>query len=57
MRRSTLKVQSAQGQSVLISNQHHDRLTADLRDAGANLDAAQATHRAIPARLPPGLLT
>jgi len=37
---------------VLISNQHHDRLTADLRDAGANLDAAQATHRAIPARLP-----
>jgi hypothetical protein len=39
---------------VLISNQHHDRLTADLRDAGANLDAAQATHRAIPARLPLG---
>ncbi len=39
---------------MLISNQHHDRLTADLRDAGANLDAAQATHRAIPARLPLG---
>ena len=33
-------------------NADHDRLTADLRAAESNLDAAQATHRAIAARLP-----
>jgi hypothetical protein len=42
------------GQSALISNQHHDRLTADLRVAETVLDTAQAAHRAIPARLPLG---
>jgi len=40
------------GESVLITNTDHDGLTADLRAAGADLDTAQATHRAIPARLP-----
>jgi len=40
------------GQSVLITNADHNKLTADLRDAEAALDTAQATHRAIPARLP-----
>jgi len=39
-------------ESVLITNADHDRLTADLRGAESNLDTAQATHRAIPARLP-----
>jgi hypothetical protein len=43
-----------QGQEVLITNADHDKLTADLRDAEANLDAAQHAHRAIPARLPLG---
>jgi hypothetical protein len=38
--------------SVLITNQAHDRLTADLRAAEADLDTSQATHRAVPARLP-----
>gem|GEM_PF-4234621 len=33
-------------------NADHDRLTADLRAAESNLDAAQATHRAAAARLP-----
>jgi len=42
------------GQSVLITNADHDRLTADLRAAESNLDAAQATHRAAAARLPLG---
>jgi hypothetical protein len=41
-------------ESVLITNQAHDRLTADLRDAESDLDTAQAVHRAIPARLPLG---
>jgi hypothetical protein len=41
-------------ESVLITNADHDRLTADLRAAEADLDTAQATHRAIPARLPLG---
>jgi len=40
------------GQAVLITNANHDRLTADLRAAESNLDAAQATHRAAAARLP-----
>jgi hypothetical protein len=40
------------GQTVLVTNADHDGLTADLHDAGADLDGAQATHRAIPARLP-----
>ena len=37
---------------MLITNADHDRLTADLRAAESNLDAAQGAHRAIPARLP-----
>ncbi|HEY5182852.1 MAG TPA: hypothetical protein VIJ07_24310 [Dermatophilaceae bacterium] len=40
------------GQAVLITNAEVDRLTADLRAAESNLDAAQATHRAAAARLP-----
>ena len=40
------------GGSALITNQVHDALTADLRHAEADLDVAQAAHRAIPARLP-----
>src|SRR5665648_485617 len=42
------------GQSVLITNADHDTLTADLRAARADLDAAQAAHRCVPARLPLG---
>jgi hypothetical protein len=42
------------GVSVLITNTDHDALTADLRAAEADLDTAQETHRAIPARLPLG---
>jgi transposase len=45
-------VSPPQGESVLITNADHNRLTADLRDAEAPLDTAQATHRAVPARLP-----
>nr|MDQ2710564.1 hypothetical protein [Actinomycetota bacterium] len=40
------------GQPVLITNHDHDGLTADLREAQAHLDAAQAAHRAVPTRLP-----
>jgi hypothetical protein len=40
------------GQPVLITNAAHDALTADLRDAEADLDTAQAAHRGVPARLP-----
>ena len=40
------------GQSVLITNQVHNALTADLRHAETTLDTAQAAHRAVPARLP-----
>jgi len=47
-------VSPPQGESVLISNADHDGLTAGLRAAEADLDAAQETHRAIPARLPLG---
>jgi hypothetical protein len=39
-------------ESVLITNADHDKLTADLRGAESNLDTAQATYRAVPARLP-----
>ena len=39
------------GVTVLITNADHDRLTADLRAAEADLDAAQGAHRAVPARL------
>ena len=39
-------VSPPQGQAVLITNADHDRLTADLRAAESNLDAAQTTHRA-----------
>ena len=45
---------SPPGMSVLITNTDHDQLTADLRAAEADLDTAQETHRAIPARLPLG---
>ncbi len=40
------------GEIVLITNTDHDDLTAELRDADADLDAAQETHRQVPARLP-----
>jgi hypothetical protein len=40
------------GEPVLITNQAHDALTADLRQAETDLDTAQAAHRAIPTRLP-----
>jgi hypothetical protein len=39
------------GQPVLITNQAHDAITADLRSAEADLDTAQAAHRAVPTRL------
>ena len=42
------------GQTVLITNADHDKLTADLRAAETLLDAAQHAHRAVPARLPLG---
>jgi transposase len=42
------------GVTVVITNTAHDRLTADLRATESDLDAAQAAHRAIPARLPLG---
>src|SRR5450631_2834647 len=44
------------GQSVLITNTDHDTLTESLRAAEADLDTAQAAHRAIPARLPLALV-
>jgi len=40
------------GYRVLITNQARDGLSADLRAAETDLDTAQATHRALPARLP-----
>jgi transposase-like protein len=43
---------TAPGEPVLITNQTHDAITADLRQAEADLDGAQAVHRAIPTRLP-----
>jgi hypothetical protein len=42
------------GVSVLTSNTDHDRLTAGLRAAEADLDTALETHRVIPTRLPLG---
>jgi hypothetical protein len=42
------------GQTALITNKDHDAITAGLRAAEADLDTAQETHRAIPARLPLG---
>jgi len=33
------------GQTVLITDADHDRLTVNLRTAESSLDAAQATHR------------
>jgi len=42
------------GVAVLITNTAYDALTAGLRAAEADLDTAQETHRAIPARLPLG---
>jgi hypothetical protein len=44
------------GQTMLITNTDHDGLTAGLRAAETDLDTAQATHRAIPARLPLALV-
>jgi hypothetical protein len=43
---------NAPGETVLITNQDHDAITADLRSAEESLDTAQATHQSIPARLP-----
>ena len=40
------------GETVLITNAAHDAITADLRGAEADLDGAQAAHRAVPTRLP-----
>jgi len=40
------------GETVLITNHEHDAITADLRGAEADLDGAQAAHRAVPTRLP-----
>jgi hypothetical protein len=40
------------GQTLLITNANHDTLTEALRAAEADLDTAQETHRAVPARLP-----
>jgi hypothetical protein len=42
------------GQSVLITNTDHDELTAGLHAVEADLDTAQETHRAIPARAATG---
>jgi hypothetical protein len=42
------------GQTMLITNTDHDELTAGLRAAEADLNTAQETHGAIPARLPLG---
>jgi hypothetical protein len=42
------------GETATITNTEHDKLTAGLRAAEADLDTAQATHRAIPARVPLG---
>lgn len=39
------------GEPVLITNQAHDAITADLRQTEADLDTAQAAHRAVPTRL------
>src|SRR5665811_495206 len=44
------------GMSVLLPPTAHDTLTEGLRAAEADLDTAQETHRAIPARLPLGLV-
>jgi hypothetical protein len=43
-------------QSVLITNTDHGSLTESLRAREADLDTAQAAHRAIPARLPLALV-
>jgi hypothetical protein len=40
------------GVPVLITNQAHDTITADLRAAESDLDGAQEAHRAVSARLP-----
>jgi hypothetical protein len=45
-------VSPPRGQTLLITNAKHDRLTADLRAAETFLDTAQHAHRAVPARLP-----
>jgi hypothetical protein len=49
-------VSPPQGQAVLITNTDHDKLTADLRAAETVLNTAQGAHRAVPARLPLGLV-
>jgi hypothetical protein len=41
-------VQAVRSKSGLITNADHDELTAGLRAAEANLDTAEATHRATP---------
>jgi hypothetical protein len=40
------------GQTAIITTTDHDRHTAGLRAAEADLDTAQGAHRAVPARLP-----
>ncbi|HET6704513.1 putative transposase [Amycolatopsis sp.] len=42
----------APGTPTLLTNQAHDAITADLREAEAALTAAEAAHEATPARLP-----
>jgi hypothetical protein len=42
------------GQTAIITNTDHDKLTAGLRAAEADLDTTQGAHRAVPARLPLG---
>jgi hypothetical protein len=42
------------GETAIITNTEHDKLTAGLRAAETDLDTAQETHRTIPARLPLG---
>ena len=37
---------------MLLTNQAHDAITADLHAPQTDLDAAQAAHRAVPARVP-----
>src|SRR5665648_888745 len=46
----------APGTQTILTNPVHDAITADLRAAGADLAAAQQTHKTIPTRVPLGEL-
>ena len=46
----------APGTQTILTNTVHDAITADLRAAEAGLAAAQDTHKAIPTRVPLGVL-